>query len=172
MTYLPRIWNFLLSSQIIGHMAADDRENRGHTLTVAWGVKGSVPMAASTGLLLLVEDEVVIRAVLEEALTDGGYEVATAGDADEALALLEADAQRFRGVISDIRLGSSLDGWEVGRRARELAPTIPVVYMSGDSAGEWASKGGPNSIMVAKPFAMAQILTAISNLLISADAHP
>ena len=129
-------------------------------------------MTVLMNLLLLVEDEVVIRAVVEEALTDGGFEVATAGDGHEALALLEADATRFRGVISDIRLGSSPDGWEVGRRARELAPAIPVVYMSGDSASEWASKGVPNSIMVAKPFAMAQVLTAISNLLIGADAHP
>lgn len=40
-----------------------------------------------------------------------------------------------------------------------------VVYMSGDSAEDWSSKGVPNSIMLSKPFAPAQLVTAISNLL-------
>jgi hypothetical protein len=43
--------------------------------------------------------------------------------------------------------------------------------MSGDSAPEWTSKGVPNSIMVAKPFAPAQIITAVSTLLNQADSH-
>jgi two-component system cell cycle response regulator CpdR len=37
--------------------------------------------------------------------------------------------------------------------------------MSGEHAEEWASKGVPNSIMLAKPFAPAQLVTAVSNLL-------
>jgi hypothetical protein len=45
-----------------------------------------------------------------------------------------------------------IDGWEIDRHAREIDPEFPVVYMSGDSAEAWASKGVPNSIMLAKPF--------------------
>ena len=71
----------------------------------------------------------------------------------------------------DIRLGAGPDGWAVARRARELVPTMPVVYMSGDSSPEWSSKGVPNSLMVAKPFAPAQIITAVSTLLNAADTH-
>jgi hypothetical protein len=41
-------------------------------------------------------------------------------------------------------------------------PVFPVVYMSGDSAEDWGSK---NSIMLAKPFAPAQLVTAVSQLL-------
>ena len=37
--------------------------------------------------------------------------------------------------------------------------------MSGNSAADWTSKGVPNSIMLEKPFAPAQLVTAISNLL-------
>jgi hypothetical protein len=40
-----------------------------------------------------------------------------------------------------------------------------VVYVSGDSAEAWASKGVPNSIMLAKQFAPAQLVTAVSQLL-------
>jgi DNA-binding response OmpR family regulator len=87
------------------------------------------------------------------------------------LAELETDAARFRAVITDIKFGAGPDGWDVGRRAREIIADMPVVYMSGDSAPEWTSKGVPNSIMVAKPFAPAQIITAVSTLLNQADSH-
>jgi CheY-like chemotaxis protein len=60
---------------------------------------------------------------------------------------------------------SSVDGWEVAKHARELDPEFPVIYMSGDSASDWGSKGVPNSIMLSKPFAPAQLLTAVSQLL-------
>ena len=48
---------------------------------------------------------------------------------------------------------------------------MPVVYMSGDSSPEWSAKGVPTSLMVAKPFAPAQIITAVSTLLNAADTH-
>ena len=89
----------------------------------------------------------------------------------KALAEFQAGASRFRAVITDIRLGAGPDGWAVARRARELVPNMPVVYMSGDSAPEWSSKGVPNSLMVAKPFAPAQIITAVSTLLNAVDTH-
>jgi len=57
----------------------------------------------------------------------------------------------------------------VGRRVRELAHNIQIIYMSGDSGHNWASKGVPNSLMIAKPFAVAQIVPAISTLLVQAD---
>lgn len=70
------------------------------------------------------------------------------------------------GVITDIRLQDRApDGWEVGRIAREIDLEMPVVYISGDSAADWLSKGVPNSIMLAKPFAMPRLITAIWQLL-------
>ena len=47
-------------------------------------------------------------------------------------------------------------------------PDMPVVYMSGESAEDWTSQGVPNSIVLAKPFALAQLVTAVSQLLNSA----
>ena len=58
-----------------------------------------------------------------------------------------------------------MDGWEVARHAREIDPALPVVYMNGGSAEDWGSKGVPNGIVLAKPFAPAQLVTAISQLL-------
>ncbi|MDA9522084.1 hypothetical protein XI06_17760 [Bradyrhizobium sp. CCBAU 11434] len=51
----------------------------------------------------------------------------------------------------------------IARHAREIDPAFPVVYMSGDNVEDWPSKGVPNSIMLSKPFAPAQLVTAISN---------
>jgi len=42
---------------------------------------------------------------------------------------------------------------------------IPIVYMSGASGHEWTSHGVPNSVLIAKPFAIGQIVTAVSQLL-------
>jgi two-component system, cell cycle response regulator CpdR len=67
--------------------------------------------------------------------------------------------------VTDINLLGKLDGWEVGRSAREIDPTMPIIYMTGTHREEWAAKGVPNSLLLAKPFAPAQIVTAISQLL-------
>lgn len=115
--------------------------------------------------ILVVEDDQLIQAMVEEALSEGGFEAALTASGEEAITLLEADKSSFRGVVTDINLLGKLDGWAVGRTARELDPTIPVIYMTGTHGEEWASKGVPNSVLLAKPFAPAQVVTAISQLL-------
>lgn len=80
--------------------------------------------------------------------------------------MLDAAECKYRALVTDINLGrNKLEGWEVARHVREIDPAFPVVYMSGDSAEDWASKGVPNSIMLAKPFAPAQLVTAVAQLL-------
>jgi CheY-like chemotaxis protein len=119
-------------------------------------------------LLLLVEDEPLIRTSLASALEDGGYNLI---EADNGAAAIEAidRGELFSGIITDIRLGAGADGWEVGRHARHRFPKVAVVYMTGDSAGDWTAEGVPNSVLVQKPFATAQIITAVSTLLNLAD---
>ena len=120
---------------------------------------------ADNVLLLLVEDEVLIRMNLEEELAQAGFDLAVTTNGREALAELEANPAHFCAVVTDIRLGRGPDGWDIGRRAREAVPAMPVVYISGDSAPNWATMGVPNSIMVAKPFYPAEVVTALSTLL-------
>ncbi len=122
-------------------------------------------------LILLVEDEDLIQNLLEDAMTDAGFGLVIARTGTEARAELDTDAARFRAVMTDIRLGDGPDGWTVARHARGLVPEMPVVYMSGDSGVDWASKGVPLSVMVPKPFAVAQIITAVSTLLNMGDAR-
>lgn len=118
-------------------------------------------------VILVVEDDGIIQHLAEETLAEGGYKVDTASSAERAIELLDAQsASPYRALVTDVNLGSAkLNGWDVARRARELAAELPVVYMTGDSASEWSSHGVPNSILLTKPFAPAQLLTAVSHLL-------
>jgi len=123
-------------------------------------------------ILLYVEDEAMTQGVVEAALREAGFEVLAASDGDEALALLGAKSGVLRGLITDINLGDGPDGWEVSRNARESINGLPVVYVSGACEQEWTAKGVPNSLMIAKPFAPAQIVVAISSLLVASDSAP
>jgi len=116
-------------------------------------------------MVLVVEDDQLIQAMVEEALSDGGFELAITASGEEAVALLGDGKIAYRAVVSDINLSGKLDGWEVARVARESDPAMPVVYMTGTEREEWASKGVPNSVLLAKPFAPAQLVTAIADLL-------
>jgi len=116
-------------------------------------------------MIMVVEDDPIIQALVDEALCDGGYEPAVAASGEEAVTLLRGHRHQYRALVSDICLKGTMDGWEVARRAREIDPTFPIIYMTGAAADEWASRGVPNSILLTKPFAPAQIVTAISQLL-------
>jgi DNA-binding response OmpR family regulator len=116
-------------------------------------------------LLLLAEDEQMVQELLESALTDEGFKVVAVHDGTQAMAELDAEGAQFSGVITDIRLGAGPNGWDIGHRAREVFPGIPIIYVSGDSGRDWTSKGVPNSVFIAKPFVSAQIITAITTLL-------
>jgi len=120
--------------------------------------------------VLIVEDDLLIQALIEDALSDGGFESVITGSGEEAIALLNGDLE-FRAVITDINLLGTVDGWEVARTAREGDPTTPIIYMSGTHGEDWSSKGVPNSILLNKPFAPAQIVTALSTLL-NAESKP
>lgn len=116
-------------------------------------------------IVLVVEDDHLIQSIVEEALADAGYQIAIAPSAEQAMDLLLASEKNIRALVTDINLGHALSGWEIAQHAREINPDLPVVYMTGDSADEWASRGVPQSILVAKPFAPAQLVTAVSQLL-------
>lgn len=120
--------------------------------------------------LLLVEDEPLIALAVQTALEDGGYAVISTPGGREAIAILDQRMDEIAGLITDIRLAEGPDGWEIARHARELRADLPVVYVSGDSAGDWAAHGVPESMIIQKPFASAQIIAAISNLLVRTDS--
>ncbi len=123
-------------------------------------------MRPATNAIFIVEDEPLIQEMLQIVLEDSGFEVNMAYSSMEAIATLEAQPSKFQALITDVNLShSELTGRDVAKRARELKPDLPVVYMTGDSAHEWTSVGVPNSVLLMKPFTFSQLVTAVSQLL-------
>jgi DNA-binding response OmpR family regulator len=120
-------------------------------------------------VILVVEDDQLIQAMVEEALSDGGFQTSITASGEEAIALLQGSKSNYRAIVTDINLLERLDGWEVARIARELNPALPVIYMTGTNGEDWPSRGVPNSVLLTKPFAPAQIVTAVAALL---NANP
>ena len=115
--------------------------------------------------VLVIEDDPDIQIMVEDALSDGGFEPAIAASGEEAVTLLKGGLIKYRALVTDVILKGRMDGWEVARQSREIDPVFPVVYITGAAVRRWPSRGVPNSILLEKPFAPAQLVTAVSNLL-------
>jgi CheY-like chemotaxis protein len=116
--------------------------------------------------ILVVEDEAIIQMMITTILGDLGFSVLEAATGEEAFRILDDVGGRLGALVTDIRLGrSKSSGWDVACRARELSQNVPVLYITGDSAAAWRSHGVPLSVLILKPFAESQIVTAISRLL-------
>jgi CheY-like chemotaxis protein len=116
-------------------------------------------------VILVIEDDQAIQGVVEDALTEGGFEPAIAASGEEAVTLLKGGQTNYRALVTDINLLGRIDGWEVARQAREIDPDFPVIYITAANADQWASQGVPNSVLLTKPFAPAQLVTAVAHLL-------
>jgi DNA-binding response OmpR family regulator len=116
-------------------------------------------------VILVIEDDPPVQVVIEDALTEGGFEPAIAPSGEEAVTLLKGGRTKYRALVTDISLRGRMDGWEVARQARAIDAAFPIIYITGAHANQWASQGVPNSILLTKPFAPAQLVTAVSQLL-------
>ena len=79
--------------------------------------------------VLIVEDEAIVRTLLERMVAGLGYDVRTAESGDEALALLR-DGERFDLLLTDFMM-PEMSGHELAALVLELAPATRVLYMSG-----------------------------------------
>jgi CheY-like chemotaxis protein len=96
-------------------------------------------------VILVVEDDRLVQTMVEAALADGGFEPAIAASGDEAVTLLKGGLTKYRALVTDINLRGRMDGWEVAKRAREIDPEFPIVYMTGTSAGEYGRRAFPTA---------------------------
>jgi DNA-binding response OmpR family regulator len=116
-------------------------------------------------LILVVEDDQDVQIIIEDALVEGGFDPAIAPSGEEAVMLLKGNKGRYRALVADIGLRGRMTGWEVATHARQIDPGFPVLYMTGAYAHQWTSRGVSNSVLLTKPFAPAQLVTAVSQLL-------
>jgi CheY-like chemotaxis protein len=129
------------------------------------GAAGGLGVDNPVLLILIVEDDFLTQELVNGALAEGGFQTEITASGEDAITLLQGDGSKYRALLTDIHLNGELTGWDVAKRAREINPEIPVVYMTGNAADQWPSHGVPRSVLLNKPFAPAQVVTAISQLL-------
>lgn len=112
--------------------------------------------------ILLVEDEVLIRMAMADALRGAGFTVVEAAHADEALSILDAAVQVDL-VMTDVRMPGSMDGLGLATRLRETRPALKLVIVS----GEWSSLRARETadLFFSKPCNMTVVVEKISKLL-------
>ena len=116
-------------------------------------------------VILVVEDDLEVQIIIEDALGEGGFEPAIAASGEEALTLLKGNKGRYRALVADISLRGRMSGWEVATKVREIDPGFPVLYVTGAYAHQWTLRGVPNSALLTKPFNPPQLVAAVSQLL-------
>ena len=117
------------------------------------------------GKLLLVEDEDMVRAVAERALTRAGYQVTTASDGEEGLAEIANGDTEFDLIVSDVVM-PAMDGPAMARAIRRVKPNIPILFMSGYAEEQLRNNIDiDNMHFIPKPFSVQQINAKVSEVL-------
>lgn len=106
-------------------------------------------------VVLVVDDEVLIRMTVRATLEDEGYDVKEAGNVDEALLVL--DGGGIAAVLADIEMPGTLNGIDLARLIRAVWPAIPLIVTSGRSPLR-ASELPAHVLMLTKPFSADQLL--------------
>ena len=114
--------------------------------------------------VLVVEDEVDVLELVQDALERRGLRVRSALSDVAAYAILEAEAPDFGMLIADINLGVGTTGFDVARRARTLNPNLKVVYISGHAA-HVERHGVADALMFPKPFYADELADEVVDLL-------
>ena len=130
----------------------------------------ATPVLASLGpggheLVLLVEDEALLRRVVGEILIAAGYRVAQAANGDEALAMFEDARQRNERIdvlLSDLVM-PGMSGRELAMRLKRASPMLPVLFMSGYE--ERASEVRGDEPVIAKPFTASALARRVREVL-------
>ena len=106
--------------------------------------------------ILFVEDEPLLGELMSDALSDRGFVVHVSANADDALQHLQSGAE-IDVMITDIDLGAGMDGAALAARARELRPSLPVVYASGRCRSISQIQAVPGSIFMPKPYSLNDV---------------
>jgi CheY-like chemotaxis protein len=122
--------------------------------------------------LLIVEDEALIRMGIADQLADEGYEVFEAGNADEAIALLEAE-HSIRLLFTDIDMPGSLDGLRLAAVVHDRWPPVKIIVTSGHRRIDKCDIPG-GGIFLSKPYqhhVVSALVRELAPLISPASKH-
>ncbi|MCI0599815.1 MAG: response regulator [Beijerinckiaceae bacterium] len=116
-------------------------------------------------IVLVVEDEPFVRLMAADVLSLAGFSVLEAGNADEALRILEAQAE-VRVVFTDVDMPGSIDGLGLAERIGQRWPRIGIVFASGHR--HYIKRISRDSRFLAKPYAGKALVREIEESMYAA----
>jgi len=125
------------------------------------------PLSGRGELLLLVEDEHLLRMAAARSLSLLGYRVIEASTAVEALGLWEQQALQVRLLITDMSMPGGMSGLELVRQLLLGRPGLPAILMSGYSRELLGLEPGQDAgiLVLEKPFTVDQLTRSIHRAL-------
>ena len=122
--------------------------------------------AATRPMLLVVDDEEMVRRLAARMLVTLGYRVLEAGSGQEAVRLLRRGAHRIDAVLTDVAM-PGIGGRELGETIARCWSQIRVLYMSGFAANRMVTAGAldPTVPFIQKPFTSEQLGRKVRELL-------
>jgi len=117
---------------------------------------------AQRPVVLVVEDDFLLRMDAVDIVRSGGFDAVEAGNADEAIAILEA-RPTIHVVFTDIQMPGSMDGLKLAKFVKDRWPPIKIVTTSGRVriAGDDLPDGGR---FIPKPYSPAQVIGTLREL--------
>jgi len=119
-------------------------------------------MAHSSPVILIVEDELLLRMDSAEMIENAGFEVVQAGNADEAIAILQA-RPAIHVVFTDIQMPGSMDGLKLAQFVRDRWPPIKIVATSG-RVRVGARDLPAGSVFLPKPYRGARVVATLREM--------
>ncbi len=144
-------------NSVLPHEGADKLAAESSELTPA-----SEP-DASKYCVLVVEDEILIRAMVSDELREAGHEVIGAYNADEALAVLGARVHVDL-VVTDVRMPGTIDGLGLLSEIRSNYPSVPVILTSGHLEAATAFAEGAVAY-IGKPYPLEAMVSIVDETL-------
>lgn len=106
----------------------------------------------------------MLRSMISEMLQDMGFEVEAFPDPLEALSALTRNPTCYRILVSDYTM-PSMNGLDAIDRAREIAPDLPAILMTGHGDSLVYERSRNDFFLLAKPFRMSELESALSAVL-------
>lgn len=123
--------------------------------------------------IAVVDDEKLLILVLSSIMRQYNYEADFYSSPVKALDTITQDAGRYQLVISDIRM-PEMDGITFARKVRALAPSVPIVFMTGAVSPQLRQEvnGLGNVVVLEKPFPLETTLREVIQQFVGSDGQP
>jgi two-component system, cell cycle sensor histidine kinase and response regulator CckA len=138
-------------------------------MEVSSPASSATPTAPSAAVILLVEDEAVVREITARVLQSAGYEVLECSGPNDALGIAGSHAEGIDLLLTDVVM-PEMNGIDLAEQIRCIQPRVVTVFMSGYAETDILRKASAASAThIQKPFTLNCLLSRVAEAL---KSHP